>query len=64
LLRWQEAGVVIYRAAPGENAPAKPIIISRPRWFRHQWYGLLASLGLRRNLLGGYGGYLPLPSAG
>ena len=62
LRRWQEADIRILTSTPG-TAP-ELVEISRPPRFRHMWYGLLARLGLRQNPLGGFGGFLPVASAG
>jgi hypothetical protein len=62
LRRWQDAGIRIETATPG--ATPQPVVVGRPPRFRHMWYGLLARMGLRQNPLGGYGGFLPVPSAG
>jgi hypothetical protein len=62
LRRWQEAGIRIMTSMPG--ASPQQVIVPRPPRFRHMWYGLLARMGLRQNPLGGFGGFLPVPSAG
>jgi hypothetical protein len=62
LRRWQDAGIRIKTATLG--ATPQPVVVGRPPRFRHMWYGLLARMGLRQNPLGGYGGFLPVPSAG
>jgi hypothetical protein len=62
LRRWQEAGIGVRTSMPG--APPQLVVVPRPPRFRHMWYGLLARMGLRQNPLGGYGGFLPVPSAG
>ena len=62
LRRWQDAEIRIMTSIPG--ATPQPVVVGRPPRFRHMWYGLLARLGLRQNPLGGYGGFLPVPSAG
>jgi hypothetical protein len=64
LLRWQQAGLTIVAAAIDEPDPPRPITIKRPRAYRLLWYNLLAKLGLRSNPLGGFGGFLPMPSTG
>ncbi|HET6247295.1 MAG TPA: hypothetical protein VFE47_06290 [Tepidisphaeraceae bacterium] len=64
LRRWQQAGLKIFRCSDRANAAVQPITIARPPYFRHLWYGLLATVGLRRSALGGFGGFLPLPSTG
>ena len=64
LLAWQEAGVEILGRAPSADGAPAPIRVARPSNFRVMWYRLLATLGLRRNPLGGFGGVIPVPSAG
>ena len=77
LRRWQDAGMEVLVLAtgvalPGESggtsggtaASPRPITVNKPRWYRHLWHGMLARLGLRPNPLGGFGGFLPVPSAG
>ena len=62
LLRWQRAGIsiagVTMARASGVAIP-QPLTIRRPPFFRIAWYALMARLGLRPNLLGGFGGVLP-----
>jgi len=48
----------------GADASPRPITVNKPRWYRHLWHGMRARLGLRPNPLGGFGGFLPVPSAG
>jgi hypothetical protein len=62
LRRWQDGGIQILTGAPDSHPQMQTI--ERPPRFRHLWYGLMARMGLRRNPLGGYGGFLPIPSAG
>ncbi len=64
LRRWQEAGIELSLLRIDAEDPPQPLIVRRPPMFGQLWYGFLAALGLRPNLLGGYGGYLPEPSAG
>ncbi len=65
LRRWQEAGLPILRyAADMPDRPPSVIPVARPGGFRSMWHGLLAMAGLRRYPLGGFGGMLPIPSAG
>jgi hypothetical protein len=73
LKRWQDAGVEVLVLATGADAgeqpgsaasSPRPITIVKPRWYRHLWHGMLARMGLRPHPLGGFGGFLPVPSAG
>jgi hypothetical protein len=64
LRRWQEAGIeIIAKRLDDMNAPAR-IDVPKPKRFRSMIYNLLATMGLRKNVLGGFGGVLPVPSAG
>jgi len=64
LRRWQEAGLKILTKTYGDPGPVAPVQIPRPPRFRSLFYNFLATLGLRRNPLGGFGGYLLSDSAG
>jgi hypothetical protein len=64
LRRWQQAGMQMLMTSLADRAAPHPIDVPRPPRFRHLWYGLLARIGLRRNPLGGYGGFIPVPSSG
>jgi len=58
LVAWQEGGLpILVQAASAEGAP-QPLRVSRPSRFRALWYRCLATLGLRRSPLGGFGGYI------
>lgn len=57
LLRWQEAGIAVdSKFAWNDDAPVG-IKVSRPNRYRAAWYRALATLRLRRNDAGGFGGY-------
>lgn len=64
LLGWQEGGVAILGKSLADDAAPAAIQVSKPSMFRVLWYRLLATVGLRRNPLGGFGGTIPVPSAG
>ncbi len=67
LLRWQAAGIAILSCTLDENLEGpspEPINVTRPSWFGAIWHNALIVMGLRRNPLGGFGGKLPVPSAG
>jgi hypothetical protein len=64
LRRWQQAGLSILAVDIDEPGPPRPIEVRRPWAYRLLWYNLLAKLGLRRSPLGGFGGFLPMPSSG
>jgi hypothetical protein len=64
LLRWQDAGIAIAsHPLTGAAAPATDIQVTRPPWYRVMWHRFLATAGLKRSPLGGFGGFLPLASA-
>lgn len=62
LLRWQEAGIVIESAKLDPPTSAIPIEVIKPPMYRQLWQRLLATMGLRKSPLGGFGGVLPIPS--
>jgi len=64
LLRWQNEGIEIFHLVLGSPAPARAISVRRPRMFRWAMYQVLTTLGLKRHLLGGFGGKVPHPSSG
>jgi hypothetical protein len=65
LLAWQSGGGIRIEIQPADStAPPQPATIRRPPWFGMLWQRFLATLGLRRHPLGGFGGVLPTPTAG
>jgi hypothetical protein len=64
LVAWQAADLPILAAAAGAAERPGPIRVAPPSNARVLWYRLLATLGLRKNPLGGFGGTIPVPSAG
>lgn len=64
LLAWQEGGLVIEAKSLATDAPPSTIQVTKPSRFRSILYRFLATMGLRRSPLGGFGGTIPLPSAG
>jgi len=64
LRRWQDAKLKIQVKALSDPALPAPITISRPWAFGLFWYNLAATVRLMRSPLGGFGGALPMPSAG
>lgn len=64
LRRWQEAGMVIFVQSLDDAENARECNVARPSGFRRIWHRFLATLGLKRNPFGGFGGRLPMPSAG
>ena len=64
LLRWQQAGIEIAALAisPAPSA-LTPIQVPKPSLFRSIFHRFQATFGLRRHPLGGFGGFLPIPSS-
>jgi hypothetical protein len=62
LRRWQEAGLRIAHALPGELAP-RPVEVAAPSRYRSWFYRLGVLAGLRRNAAGGFGGRVPHASS-
>jgi hypothetical protein len=64
LLRWQKAGVRIRGLNVKGTRGAEDIVVKEPSMFRRAWYRATVLAGFRRNAAGGFGGVIPLPSAG
>ena len=64
LRRWQQAEIEILLYAIDAGAPPQRIDVPKPSWFGHVWHNVLVRAGLRRNAMGGFGGFLPVPSEG
>jgi hypothetical protein len=64
LRRWQEAKLEITLYAIDAALPPHPIDVPKPSWFGHVWHHFLVRARLRRNAMGGFGGFLPVPSEG
>lgn len=63
LLRWQEAGIEILAMASGDTSAPSRITVAKPSRFRASWYRALATVGLRRSSVGGFGSFIPETSA-
>ena len=63
LLRWQQAGLRIFAAAPADSSP-RDITVSKPSWFRRAWYRAITAARLRRNNAGGFGAVIPVATSG
>jgi len=57
LLRWQEAGLEILASRKAGANQHTAIRVAKPSRFRASWYRGLEILGLRRNSVGGFGGW-------
>jgi hypothetical protein len=57
LLRWQEAGLEVLASGRTGGNEASAIRVAKPSRFRASWYRGLEILGLRRNSVGGFGGW-------
>jgi hypothetical protein len=64
LRRWQEGGLGIELKRLDSGAPITPLEVPKPSGFGSIWQRALALFGLRRHRLGGFGGFIPEPSAG
>jgi hypothetical protein len=64
LRRWQDGGIVIELKQLDASGPPIPIEVRKPSGFGFLWNRALRMLGLRRHRLGGFGGFVPEPSAG
>jgi hypothetical protein len=64
LRRWQDGGIVIELKRLDASGPPVPIEVRKPSGFGFLWNRALKMLGLRRHRLGGFGGFVPEPSAG
>jgi hypothetical protein len=64
LLRWQKAGIRIRGLNVKTSRGPEDITVKEPSMFRKAWYRVRALAGFRRNAAGGFGGVIPVPSAG
>ncbi len=63
LLRWQQAGIEILAKTARESGLPSRISVSTPSQFKASWYRALASMGLRRSTVGGFGSFIPETSS-
>ena len=61
---WQDGGISIEMKRLDVAGPPVPFQVKLPSSFRLLWQRALGMLGLRRHGLGGFGGFVPTPSAG
>ena len=64
LRRWQDGGISIEMKRLDVAGPPVPFQVRVPSGFGLLWQRALGTLGLRRHGLGGFGGFVPMPSAG
>ena len=64
LLAWQQGGIAILVKELERDAEPQAIEVRPPSRFRALWHRALATMGLKRAPLGGFGGTIPIPSAG
>ncbi len=64
LLRWQQAGLILFVADAQNVTHPESLVVKRPPHFGSLWYRALALVGLRRNSAGGFGSIVPQPSSG
>jgi hypothetical protein len=63
LLRWQEDNLHIFATSLNPLRGPEPVTVPRPRLFRSLLHRFYAMMGLRRDVLGGFGGVIPMPSS-
>jgi hypothetical protein len=64
LRRWQDAGIGIDLKALADDQNPVRIEVRKPSRFGKAWYRFLEMMGLRRHVLGGFGGEIPGSSGG
>lgn len=63
LRRWQLGGIELSATTPaGANRP-RPLHVPAPSLFRRAWYRVVATMGLRRSSVGGFGAIVPVSTA-
>jgi hypothetical protein len=64
LRRWQDGKIDLSLYEIDAPQPfVRPMEVPKPSWFCHVWHNVLVRAGLRRNAMGGFGGFLPVPSS-
>ncbi len=63
LRRWQDGGLDIYVEHGTLASAPTPLRVHRPRFYKSLFFRLLILAGLRRSSAGGFGAYVPEPSA-
>jgi len=61
---WQEHRLTLMVKGTDTPAPPAPLSLRRPSWLRRLWHELLASLGVRRSPVRGFGYVVPEPTHG
>lgn len=64
LRAWQREGLPLFVQRRGDPAPPEPLLLPRPALLSGLWFRLAVWFGLRRNPAGGFGDFVPFPSAG
>ena len=64
LRRWQDGGIALEMKRMDVVGPPVLLQVRAPSGFGLLWQRALGMLGLRRHGLGGFGGFVPTPSAG
>ena len=62
LRRWQLGGIELTATTLAGAAP-RPLQVAAPSLFRRAWYRVMATMGLRRSNVGGFGAVIPIPTA-
>jgi hypothetical protein len=64
LLRWQQGGITLSIASPTGDESIRPLVVSKPPFYRRAWYRVLTAMRLRRNSVGGFGAIVPIATSG
>jgi hypothetical protein len=64
LRRWQDGGLVLERMRMDTPTAPERFEVSKPSWFGMIFQRALATFGFRRASSGGFGAWVPNPSAG
>lgn len=64
LRRWYDGGLVLERMRIDAPSTPERFDVSKPSWFGMMFQRALLALGLRRSPAGGFGAWVPNPSAG
>lgn len=62
LRRWQLGGIELTATTAGAER-VRSLHVAAPSLFRRAWYRVMATMGLRRSNVGGFGAVVPIPTA-
>ena len=63
LRRWQLGGIELAATTPEGADRQRPLHVAAPSLFRRAWHRVMATMGLRRSNVGGFGAIVPIPTA-